>query len=86
MLDSVTNENKTGYATAGENEIKLVYDPFAPHQISAQCGLDDDQNIKQRSREDYVEKFKREEACTARATLQMCRVVYEAKQTLEELI
>ena len=84
MLDTVTNENKAGYATAGHKEIKLSYDPFAPHQISAQCGLDDDQTIKLRSREDYVEIFKRTEARTARATLQMCRVVYEAKQTLEE--
>ena len=59
MLDTVKNENKAGYATAGHKEIKLAYDPFAPHQISAQCGLDDDQTIKLRSREDYVELFKR---------------------------
>ena len=84
MLDTVTNENKAGYATAGHKEFKLSYDPFAPHQIQVQCGLDDDQTIKLRSREDYVEIFKRTEARTARATLQMCRVVYEAKQTLEE--
>ena len=72
------------YGTAGDNAGNIKYDPFAPNQVAAQHALDDVQTIKPRTRDEYVGLFKRTEERTARATLQMCRVVYEAKSTLEE--
>jgi len=72
------------YGTAGDTAGNIKYDPFAPNQVAAQHALDDVQTIKPRTRDEYVGLFKRTEERTARATLQMCRVVYEAKQTLEE--
>jgi hypothetical protein len=61
----------------------VCYDPFAPGQVSAAQGLGDIESIKPRSRDQYVALFKKTEERTARATLQMCRVVYEAHQSLE---
>jgi len=72
------------YGTAGDTAGNIKYDPFAPNQVAAQHALDDVQTIKPRTRDEYVGLFKRTEERTARATLQMCRVVYEAKSTLEE--
>jgi len=95
MLDTVNttqpttntsnNQAVTSYfGTAGDSAANIKYDPFAPHQVAAQHALDDVQTIKPRTRDEYVNLFKRTEERTARATLQMCRVVYEAKSTLEE--
>lgn len=72
------------YGTAGADAGNVRYDPFAPGQVSAAQGLGDIETIKPRSRDQYVALFKKTEERTARATLQMCRVVYEAKQTLAE--
>ena len=72
------------YGTAGDTAGDFKYDPFAPKQIAAQHALEDVQTIKARTRDEYVGLYKRTEERTARATLQMCRVVYEAKSTLEE--
>lgn len=74
----------TYYGTAGAKAGTVRYDAFAPNQTSAAHGLGDIETIKPRSRDQYVDLFKRTEQRTARATLQMCRVVYEAKQTLKE--
>lgn len=72
------------YGTAGADAGNVRYDPFAPGQVSAAQGLGDIETIKPRSRDQYVALFKKTEERTARATLQMCRVVYEAHQSLEE--
>jgi hypothetical protein len=72
------------YGTAGATAGNVHYDPFAPNQVSAAHALADIETIKPRSRDQYVALFKRTEQRTATATLQMCRVVYEAKQTLAE--
>ena len=72
------------YGTAGGKAGNVKYDAFALGQVSAEQGLEDIETIKQRTRDDYVALFKRTEQRTARATLQMCRVVYEARQTLAE--
>ena len=84
--DNTTNTTAVTsyYGTAGDNAGNIKYDPFAPNQVAAQHALDDVQTIKPRTRDEYVGLFKRTEERTARATLQMCRVVYEAKQTLKE--
>ena len=95
MLDTVNttelatdNTNTTAvtsfFGTAGDTAGNIQYDPFAPNQVAAQYALEDVQTIKPRTRDEYVGLFKRTEERTARATLQMCRVVYEAKQTLKE--
>ena len=84
--DNTTNTTAVTsyYGTAGDTAGNIKYDPFAPNQVAAQHALDDVQTIKPRTRDEYVGLFKRTEERTARATLQMCRVVYEAKQTLKE--
>ena len=84
--DNTTNTTAVTsyYGTAGDTAGNIKYDPFAPNQVAAQHALDDVQTIKPRTRDEYVGLFKRTEERTARATLQMCRVVYEAKSTLEE--
>lgn len=80
-----TTETVTSYyGTAGETAGNINYDPFAPHQVAAQHALEDVQTIKPRTRDEYVGLFKRTEERTARSTLQMCRVVYEAKSALAE--
>ena len=70
--------------TAGPEVGKVKYDPFALNQPSLERSFVDADVIKPRTRDQYVDLFRRTEARTARATLQMCRVVYEAKQTLDE--
>lgn len=72
----------TYYGTSGDTAGTVLYDPFAPNQLSAAHALADVETIKPRSRDQYIALFKRTEQRTALATLQMCRVVYEAKQTL----
>lgn len=90
MLDTITNTNDNQttavtsyYGTAGATAHNINYDAFAPHQVAAQHALEDNGTIKPRERDQYVALFKRSEERTAKATLQMCRVVYEAKQTLK---
>lgn len=70
--------------TAGPSLAKVKYDPFALNQVSLEQEQKDLERIKPRTRDQYVEQFRKSEARTARATLHMCRVVYEAKQTLAE--
>lgn len=82
--DNASQAQTQYYGTAGAKAGTVKYDPFAPHQVSAAHALEDVETIKPRSRDQYVEIFKRTEQRTALATLQMCRVVYEAKQTLAE--
>lgn len=66
-------------------EARMVgYDPHALNQVSAAHAIADIETIKPRSRDQYVVLFRRTEQRTALSTLQMCRVVYEAKQTLAE--
>ena len=72
------------FVTFGPEARSVSYDPYGPNQVSAALGLDDLVVIKPRSRDQYVALFQRTEQRTALATLQMCRVVYEAKQTLAE--
>ena len=89
MLDSINDNNNSTtavtsyYGTAGKTAGNIKYDPFAPHQVAAEHALNDIDTIKPRDRDQYVALFKRTEERTARATLQMCRVVYEAHQSLE---
>lgn len=71
-------------ATAGSAVGTVVYDPYALNQPTAERGYKTVETIKARTRDQYVDLFKRTEQRTALATLQMCRVVYEAKQTLAE--
>ena len=84
--DNATNTTAVTsyYGTSGDTAGNIKYDPFAPNQVAAQHALNDVQTIKPRTRDEYVGLFKRTEERTARATLQMCRVVYEAQQSLEE--
>ena len=72
------------YGTAGADAGHVRYDAFAAGQLSAEQGLADIETIKPRSRDQYVALFKKTEERTARATLQMCRVAYEAQQSLQE--
>lgn len=70
--------------TAGATLAKVMYNPFALNQPSAERAYADVETIKPRSRDQYVDLFRKTEERTARATLKMCRVVYEAKQSLAE--
>lgn len=70
--------------TLGTNIAAMSYDPFALNQSSVEREYPATEIIKPRSRDQYVDLFKRTEKRTAIATLQMCRVVYEAKKSLEE--
>jgi hypothetical protein len=70
--------------TLGTNIAAMSYDPFALNQSSVEHEYPATEIIKPRSRDQYVDLFKRTEKRTAIATLQMCRVVYEAKKSLEE--
>lgn len=67
------------FTNGTENKTKeVVYKPAT----SLQAATPDATNIVQLTREQYVELYRKREAATAEATLAMCRVVYEAKQTL----
>lgn len=82
--DDNTAAQTSYFGTAGADAGNVRYDPFAAGQVSAAHGLEDIETIKPRSRDQYVELFKKAEERTAKATLRMCRVVYEAQQTLQE--
>jgi hypothetical protein len=96
MLDNVDNTNLPTVVapdtapdgrdcvTLGTSVASVVYDPFAPNQGSLEREYDAEEIIKPRSRDQYVDLFKYTEKRTAVATLQMCRVAYEAKKTLNE--
>ena len=82
--DNGTEAQTSYFGTAGAQAGNISYDPFAAGQVSAEHGLIDIETIKPRSRDQYISLFKETEERTARATLRMCRVVYEAHQTLKE--
>lgn len=81
--DDNTAAQTSYYGTAGASAGRVSYDPFAAGQVSAERGLADIETIKPRSRDQYIDLFKKTEERTAKATLQMCRVVYEAQQSLQ---
>ena len=81
--DTNTAAATSYYGTVGATAGNVNYDPFALGQVSAAHGLADIETLKPRSRDQYVDLFKKTEERTALATLLMCRVVYEAHQTLE---
>lgn len=82
--DNNTNPQTSYFGTAGADAGNIQYDAFAMGQVSAAHALADIETIELRTRDQYVALFKKTEENTARATLQMCRVVYEAQQTLQE--
>lgn len=51
--------------------------------LSLECSVELDQSIQKRERDQYVRAFKIGIQRTARATLDMCRVVFEANQVLD---
>lgn len=53
------------------------------HQVSLEAATADETNLVPKQRSEYVTAFKLGAEKTARATLEMCRVVYEAKQCLD---
>ena len=52
-------------------------------KLSVERAIDDDVNLVKHDRAHYVAEFKRGVERTARATLEMCRVVYEASRALD---
>lgn len=51
--------------------------------LSVERAMEDDANLVRHDRAHYVAAFKRGVEKTARATLEMCRVTYEARQALD---
>jgi hypothetical protein len=100
MLDNTNDTNSNTPATpavlpvvktdgrdtliAGDYVSANIDDRFAPDQVSVERDYAATEVIKPRSRDQYVNLFKYTEKRTAIATLQMCRVVYEAKKSLDE--
>ena len=83
-VDQETATDGRDCATAGEYVGKVRYNVYAPGQRSMESDYADIEVIKPRSRDQYISLFRGTEKRTAQATLRMCRVVYEAKQTLDE--
>jgi len=77
---SVTTGAKSGKrSTVIEAKPKLDYSPI----LSVERAAQDDADIVAHDRAHYVTAFKRGVEKTARATLEMCRVVYEANRVLD---
>ncbi len=72
------------YVTVGTSVAEVTYDRFALNQSSVERDYPATEVIKPRTRDQYVSLFKYTEKRTAMATLQMCRVVYEAKKSLDD--
>jgi len=70
--------------TAGTSVGSVIYDRFALNQSSVERDYPATEIIKPRTRDQYVSLFKYTEKRTAMATLQMCRVVYEAHKSLND--
>ena len=70
--------------TVGTSVAEVTYDRFALNQSSVERDYAATEVIKPRTRDQYVSLFKYTEKRTAMVTLQMCRVVYEAKKSLDE--
>lgn len=77
---AVADRSITAAASAG----KVKYNPYALNQATFERDYEDEETIKPRTRDQYVALFRKTEERTARATLQMCRVVYEAHKSLDE--
>jgi hypothetical protein len=80
----IAKEDGRDSVTLGAKVATITYNPFALNQVSLERGYDGQEVIKPRSRDQYVSMFKDTEKRTAIATLKMCRVVYEAKKSLDE--
>ena len=77
---SVTTGAKSGKrSTVSEAKPKLDYSPT----LSVERATQDDADIVAHDRAHYVTAFKRGVEKTARATLEVCRVVYEANRVLD---
>lgn len=77
---SVTSEHKSAQNAA---VIQATPVPDYSHQLSVERAALDDANLQEHDRAHYVAAFKRGVEKTARATLDMCRVVYEANRVLD---
>jgi len=61
---------------------KLIVKGTQP-KLSVERAIEDDENLMKHDRSFYVQEFKRGVEKTARATLETCRVVYEASRVLD---
>ena len=82
-IDSLNAKVKfsTGQSQTPAQASELVVD-LSP-VLSVERAMDDDSNLIAHDRAHYVEEFKRGVEKTARATLDTCRVVYEASRMLD---
>jgi hypothetical protein len=72
----------TAAAQPNSQALKNTEPNFTP-KVSVERAESDEQVIEAKSRAEYVSAFKVGVERTARATLEMCRVVYEAHKTLD---
>jgi hypothetical protein len=77
-------EAAKAWSSAGPKVGKLKLNIFEREQPTIEQHYKDVELIKPRTRDEYVGLFVDAEEQTARATLLMCRVVYEAKVTLND--
>lgn len=78
---TLSSNTKTPKQAAKAAELTPVLD-YSP-KLSVERAAQDDSNLAAHGRAHYVAAFKRGVEKTARATLEMCRVVYEASRVLD---
>lgn len=77
---TVTTSSGRKKATKPTSEASIDYSP----KVSVERAESEDQSIVAKTRPEYVVAFKAGVEKTARATLEMCRVVYEAYKSLDD--
>ena len=80
-LDKASTQSYSAKLRVLSNDTKQEYS--VPPKFEYTCDVDDNAIIK-RDRKEYVYMFKANMRRTALATLDMCRVVYEAEKTLDD--
>ena len=78
---TLSSDAKTPKQPAKAAELTPVLD-YSP-KLSVERAAQDGENLATHDRSHYVTEFKRGVEKTARATLEMCRVVYEASRVLD---
>lgn len=90
MLNEIANIDKTADRTAYDNEVTrqwLAQNGTQPvvyeRKVSIEQAMLEDDAIIPKTLNEYVTAFKVKLVKTARSTVEMCRVVYEAKRSLD---
>ena len=82
-LDAIKAKVKFSTDKAADHSVNNLIVKGTQPKLSVERATEEDENLVKHERSFYVQEFKRGVEKTARATLETCRVVYEASRVLD---